>query len=230
MIGRPNPPWYVPPALGPRILVACALLAALAGSLVSCGGDDSSGDTEASGNFPVKVVTAEFPTEQRLGETVLLRLGVRNTGERAVPALTMTISVGGRAGRTSSLPFTIHDPQPDLAQPDRPVWVLAATYPRLAGSSEPGGAQSANQKTFNFGRLEPDETVEAIWKLSAVKEGRFPLVYSVDASLGGEAKAVTAGDTRPGGSFAVEISSVPQEVEVTDSGEVVEIKGEGKGS
>jgi hypothetical protein len=202
----------------------------LTASLAACGGDSPSDDTEATGKFPVKVVTAEFPTEQRLGKTVLLRLGVRNTGEEAVPALTMTISVGGRDGRTSSFPFTIHDPQPGLAQPDRPVWVLAATYPRLAGSSEPGGAQSANQKTFNFGRLEPDRTVEAIWKLSAVKEGRFPLLYSVDAGLGGEAKAVTAGGTRPGGSFAVEISSVPQEVEVTDSGEVVEIKGEGKGS
>ena len=161
---------------------------------------------------------------------MLQKLGVRNAGVRSVPALSMTISVGGRAGRTSSLPFTIHDPQPGLAQPDRPVWVLAATYPRLAGSAEPGGAQSANQKTFNFGRLEPDETVEAVWKLSAVKEGRFPLLYSVDASLGGEAKAVTNGGTRPGGSFDVEISSVPQDTEVTDSGRVVEIKGEGEGS
>jgi hypothetical protein len=205
-------------------------VAALAGTLAACGGESSSGDAEAGGEYAVKVVRAEFPTEQKLGETVLLRLGVRNTGDQAVPALTMTISVGGRQGRTSSLPFTIHDPQPGLAQPDRPVWVLAATYPRLAGSSEPGGAQSANQKTFNFGRLGPDDTVEAVWKLSAVKEGRFPLLYSVDAGLGGEAKAVTGGGTQPGGSFAVEISSVPQDVEVTDSGQVVEIKGEGKGS
>jgi hypothetical protein len=195
----------------------------LTAALAACGDDSSSDGDEASGEFPVKVVTAEFPTEQRLGETVLLRLGVRNTGERAVPALTMTISVGGRAGRTSSLPFTIHDPQPGLAQPDRPVWVLAATYPRLTGSAEPGGGQSANQKTFNFGRLEADEAVEAVWKLSAVKEGRFPLLYSVDAGLGGGAKAVTGGGTRPGGSFAVEISSVPQEVEVTDDGQIVEI-------
>jgi len=206
------------------------VVAVLATSLVACGDDSSSGEGEASGKYPVKVVTAEFPTEQKLGETVLLKLGVRNTGERAVPALTMTISVGGRAGRTSSLPFTIHDPQPGLAQPDRPVWVLAATYPRLVGSTEPGGAQSANQKTFNFGRLKPGETVEAVWKLSAVKEGRFPLLYSVDASLGGAAKAVTDGGARPGGSFAVEISSVPQDTEVTDSGQVVEIKGEDKGS
>jgi hypothetical protein len=175
----------------------------------------------------VKVVAAEFPTAQQLGETVLLRLGARNTGRRTVPALTMTVSVGGREGRTSSLPFTIHDPEPGLAQPDRPVWVLAAKYPKLAGSSAPGGAQSANQKTFNFGPLKPGATVEAIWKLSAVKEGKFTLLYSIDAGLEGEAKAVTSGGAQPSGSFAVEITSVPQNTEVTDSGRVVEIP-EGK--
>lgn len=198
--------------------------------MAACGGDSSTGPDEASGKYPVKVVTAEFPTEQRLGETVLLKLGARNTGEKTVPALTMTISVGGREGRSSSLPFTINDPQPDLAQPDRPVWVLAAKYPKLAGSSEPGGTQSANQKTFNFGRLKPGDTVEAVWKLSAVKEGNFNLLYSIDVGLNGAAKAVTGGDTQPGGSFAVEISSVPPETEVTDDGRVVEIKGEDKGS
>jgi hypothetical protein len=206
-----------------------ASAAVLATSLAACGGDSSSGSAEAEGKYPVEVVTAELPTEERLGQTVLLRLGVRNTGEKAVPALTMTISVGGREGLSSSFPFTIHDSQPGLAQPDRPVWVLAAGYPKLAGSSKPGGAQSANQKTFNFGRLEPDATVEAVWKLSAVKEGRFPLLYSVDAGINGAAKAVTAGGTRPGGSFSVEISSKPQDTEVTDDGQVVEIKGEDQG-
>lgn len=199
------------------------------GSLAACGGESSSGDArEAAGEYPVKVVTAKFPTAQRLGETVLLRLGVRNTGREAVPTLTVTISIGGREGRTSSFPFTINEPQPDLAQPDRPVWVLSAGYPKLAGSSKPGGAQSANQKTFNFGRLEPGDKVEAVWKLSAVKEGRFTVLYSVDAGLEGKAKAVTAAGAQPGGSFAVRISSVPQDTEVTDSGRVVEIHREGK--
>lgn len=225
--------WYVRAALGGnrtaplfrlRALLAGAAVAALAGSLAACGGESSSGGEEAAGRYPVKVTTTELPTRQRLGETALLRLGVRNTGERAVPALTVTISVGGRLGRASSLPFAIHDPQPGLAQPDRPVWVLAANYPKLAGSDEPGGAQSANQKTFDFGRLEPGETVEAVWKLSAVREGRYDLLYTVAAGLEGRAKAVTAAGTQPGGSFAVKISSVPQNTEVTDSGRVVEIQ------
>jgi hypothetical protein len=224
---------YVPAALGRhwtarrfrlRALVACALAVALIASLASCGGDSSAGaEEEVAGDFPVKVVTAEFPTEQRLGETTLLRLGVRNTGRKTVPALNVTISVGGEEGKTSSIPFAIHDPQPGLAQPDRPVWVLADKYPRLSGSSESAGAQSANQKTFDFGPLKPGRTVEAVWKLSAVKEGNFTLLYKIDAGLGGEAKAVTASGVEPGGSFRVRISSETPNTIVTDNGEVVEV-------
>jgi hypothetical protein len=197
----------------------------LTAGLVACGGNDSpsAGSAETAGDFPVEVVRAEFPTAQRLGETSLLRLDVLNSGKGTVPALTVTISVGGEEGETSSLPFAIHDPQPGLAQPDRPVWVLADKYPRLAGSSEPAGAQSANQKTFDFGPLKPGRTVEAIWKLSAVKEGGFTLLYTLDAGLGGEAKAVTRGGTEPGGSFKVRISAETPNTIVTDSGEVVEV-------
>jgi hypothetical protein len=231
--GTARTPCYVAAALGRhwtarrfrlRTPAICTLTVALAASLVACGGDSSSdAGAEVSGDFPVRVTAVAFPTGQRLGETSLLRLGVRNTGRRTVPALTVTISIGGREGRTSSLPFTIHDPQPGLAQPDRPVWVLANEYPKLAGSSEPSGAQSANQKTFDFGALKPGRTVDAIWKLTAVKEGDFTLLYSIDAGLGGEAKAVTGGGAEPGGSFRVRISAETPNTIVTDSGEVVEV-------
>ena len=97
---------------------------------------------------------ASFPTEQHLGQTSLMQLGVRNTGEKTVPALTVTISIAGEEGQTSSLPFGIRDPQPGLAQPDRPVWVLAAGYPRLAGSSEPGRRHDLEPQDL---RLRPAE-------------------------------------------------------------------------
>lgn len=167
---------------------------------------------------------AEFPTSQRLGQTSLLRLGVRNVGKKTVPALTITISIAGREGQTSSLPFGIRDPQPGLAQPDRPVWVLSAGYPKFAGSNAPGGAVTSNAKTFDFGPLRPSRTTEAVWKLSAVRSGKRTLLYGIDAGVSGTAKAETATGVRPGGSFAVDISSVPPNTEVNDSGEVVEIK------
>ncbi|HEX3735596.1 MAG TPA: hypothetical protein VHU86_10665 [Solirubrobacterales bacterium] len=194
---------------------------AVGAMLAACGGSSSDANQPA-GTFKVQVTEASFPTEQRLGQTSLLRLGVRNSGKKTVPALTVTVSVAGKQGQASSLPFGVRDEQVGIAQPDRPVWVLAQTYPRRAGSEEPGGATTSNRKTFDFGPLKPGRTTAAIWKLSAVKTGRFTLLYNVDAGLSGTAKAETKGGVAPGGSFVTEISAVPPDTEVTDSGEVVE--------
>jgi hypothetical protein len=200
---------------------------AVAASLAACG-ESSSDQNQPAGTFHVQVTQASFPTEQRLGQTSLLRLGIRNTGQRTVPALTVTVSVGGKDGQASSLPFGVRDQQAGLASANRPVWVLAQTYPRLVGSSKSGGATTANPKTFDFGPLKPGATTEAVWKLSAVKAGNFTLGYGIDAGLSGTAKAKTEGGVAPGGSFATEISAVPPDTEVTDSGEVVEIKKQRK--
>lgn len=198
---------------------------AVAALLGACGGGESSGDAnEPEGKFQVKVTEANFPTSQQLGQTSLLQLGIRNTGKRTVPALNVSFTIAGEAGESSPLPFGVNDSQKELAQPERPVWVLAATYPRLYGSSDPGGASTSSRKTFAFGPLKPGETTKAVWKLSAVRAGQFDLLYSVDAGLGGKAKAVTGGGSTPGGSFATTISTELPETEVTDSGEVVEIK------
>ena len=101
--------------------------------------------------------------------------------------------------------------------------MLAEHFPKLAGSAEPGGAQTTNPKTFDFGPLKPGATMEAVWKLTAVKAGRYTLLYRVDAGLSGTAKAQTAAGVAPGGSFRVAISSMPPDTIVTDNGEVVEI-------
>ncbi len=191
-------------------------------ALAACGGSESSSDSnEPAGKYPVKIVTAEFPAEQRLGETTLLRLGVRNTGHKTLPALAVTISVGGKEGRSSALPFGYRDPAPGLAQPDRPVWALSARYPKANGSTETAGAETSSPKTFAFGPLKPGKTTEAVWKLSAVKSGKYDLFYEVGAGLNGGAKAETAPGTQAGGSFSAEIVSVPPETEVKDNGEVV---------
>jgi len=194
---------------------------ALAALLGACGGEESSDANQAAGTYEVRVTDASFPTEQSLGQTTLMALGVRNTGKKALPSLTVTVSIAGKEGQASSLPFGVSDRQTGLAQADRPVWVLAAGYPRLADSSDPGGATTSNRKTFSFGPLEPGATTEAVWKLSAVKAGKFTVLYMVNAGLSGTAKAETNG-VAAGGSFATEISAVPPDVEVTDDGEVVE--------
>jgi hypothetical protein len=66
--------------------------------------------------------------------------------------------------------------------------------------------------------------VDVLWKLSAVRTGRYTLVYGIDADLGGAAKAVTSDGVSPGGSFTAQIGSAPLNKEVTDPGEVVEEK------
>jgi hypothetical protein len=202
--------------------VAAGLLAV---SLAACGEESSSDANEAAGAYPVKIVTAEFPAKQRLGETTLLRIGVRNTGHKTLPALAVTIEVGGKEGRASMLPFGYRDPEQGLAQPDRPIWALAAHYPKANGSSERAGAETSSPKTFDFGPLKPAATTEAVWKLSAVKAGSYELFYEIGAGLNGTAKAETAPGTQAGGSFAAQITNVPPETEVTDNGEVVEIEG-----
>jgi hypothetical protein len=211
-----------------RALAVAALAALAALSLTACGGGESSDANEPAGTYPVKVTNAEFPARQELGQTSLLRLGIRNTGEKTIPALTVSFSVGGAEGRTSNLPFGIHDPEPGLAQPDRPVWVLAEHYPKFADSPEPGGAGTSNPKTFDFGPLRPGATANVVWKLSAVESGRWVLLYGIGAGLTEATKAETAGGAKPGGTFTVRIVSRTPDKEVKGSGEVVPIGKRGQ--
>jgi hypothetical protein len=48
----------------------------------------------------------------------------------------------------STLAFAYRDPQPGLASPQRPVWVLEEGYPKLAGTVGRGGAATANRRTL----------------------------------------------------------------------------------
>lgn len=200
-------------------------------ALVACGGGggERQDENEPSGKYPVEINTASFPTRQRLAQTSFLRLGVENTGRKALPTLAITISIAGKQGENAILPFSIRSRQPGLAIPDRPVWILENNYPRLAGSSQPAGAQTANKKTFDFGELKPGDTTEAAWKVTPVQPGSYTLTYRVDAGLTGNAKAVTGDGGPPSGSFVVEISDVPPQTRVNDQGQVVEIQGAGSG-
>jgi hypothetical protein len=199
---------------------------AIAVGVAACGGGGGSADKEPEGHFDVAVVKSEFPTQQHLGQTSTLKIAVKNTGEKKVPGLTINVGIVGKQGETSSLPFGYHDPQPELAQHDRPVWVLAEGYPQLTGSGDSAGARTSSPKSFDFGPLAPGKTVEAEWKLSAVKAGKWTIGYEVGAGLGGKAKAGKKGGASPGGTISTEISDRKTEVKVTDSGEIVEIGGE----
>jgi hypothetical protein len=197
---------------------------ALAALVAACGSSSSSDSNEKAGAYKVAVTDAGFPTKQFIGQTSLMQIDVKNTGDKTVPALTVTVDVEGKEGEEARIPFAIHDPQPGLAGPDRPVWVLAATYPRRANSSEPGGAETSNAKTYSFGPLEPGKSVEAVWKLSAVRAGKYTVGYEIDAGLSGEARAKTSSGVRPGGTFVANITTKLPDTEVNAAGEIVEIQ------
>jgi hypothetical protein len=202
--------------------VGIAVLA-MAALLAACG-ESSSDSNQKAGNYEVKVTEASFPGKQVVGQTSLLKIDARNTGEKTVPDLTVTVDIEGKAGEAARIPFAVHDPQPGLANGDRPVWVLSASYPRLSGSKDPGGAETSAPKTYAFGEVKPGKSVEAVWKLSAVRPGKYTVSYNVDAGLGLETKAITAGGSPPGGTFVTEISTALPETEVNAAGEIVEVE------
>ena len=203
--------------MGSAALAAAALLAA-------CGGS-SSDSNEPAGTYQVKVTRASFPSQQVVGQTTLMKIDVENNGKKTVPALTVSVNIKGKEGETAQIPFSVHEPDPELANGDRPVWVLSASYPRRAGSSDPGGAGTSSPGTYSFGALKPGKSVEAVWKLSAVRPGKYTIAYEVGAGLSGEVKAKTSSGVAPGGSFVTEISTELPETEVNGAGEIVEIEG-----
>ena len=191
---------------------------ALAALLGACGSSGSRQDSsEPSGKFPVEITTSQFPSRQRLAQTEYLKLGVKNTGQNIIQNLAITIS----ADKDAIRPFSIRDPQTDLAAPDRPIWVLDNNWPRLVGASSAFVPPTANEKTYDLGQLNPGQTTEAAWKVVPVRPGSYRLSYGVDAGLNGKAQAVTADGSKPTGSFVVEISSQPPRTAVNGAGQVV---------
>src|SRR5688500_5139140 len=92
-----------------------ALLGALSLAVSACGDDKERQDVnEPSGEFPVAVNAAKFPTDQRLAQTSDLQLEIENTGSDPVPNLAVTIWVGDEKGSES---FSVRSDQPGLADP-----------------------------------------------------------------------------------------------------------------
>ena len=164
------------------------------------------------------MVRAEFKPRQSVARTYDLEIEVRNTGDEIVPAMVATIDL---PGEDSTLAFAARDPQPGLAQPQRPIWVLESGYPRLAGTVGRGGAATANRRTFNFRELDPGETAEMIWRVTAVDPGSYRPTYQIDAGLGTDATAVDASGEVPTGVLPVRITGRAVPTKVDQQGNVV---------
>jgi hypothetical protein len=216
----------------------------LAAGVASCGGSRQDAD-EPEGDFPVSIVSADFPSKQELAQNTNLTLAVENSGDQTIPNLAITIfttsnastgettttTTGATTGTTSTsqeLPtaqgsFSVRSQQEGLAIPFRPVWILEEGFPKLEGETASAGAEAAQTDTYAFGGLAPNQTKRIVWNVTPVQGGTYTVHYRVAAGLQGKAKAVTADGSVPEGEFVVRISTAPPQTRVDDSGRVVPI-------
>jgi hypothetical protein len=187
---------------------------ALAGFVVAgCGGGDPQDKDEPSGTYPVDVVRATFPTQQRLAEKSELQIAVRNAGRKAVPNLAVTVESDEADQTAAAAAFAEASQQPGLADSSRPVWVL---------DDGPKGGVTAYVNTWSLGQLKPNQTKTFVWHVTAVKPGVHAIKYKVAAGLDGKAKAVVAGgNEEPSGTFSINISNKPADARVGSNGQVI---------
>ena len=171
----------------------------------------------------MQVTGASFPSRQLVGQTSLMKIDVSNTGQKTVPTLTVTVNIEGKAGEAAQIPFAVHDPR--RGSPTATARSRCSRRPTPASPAPgPGGARPPARRPYSFGPVKPGKSVEAVWKLSAVRAGKYTVGYEIDAGLSGETKAKTSSGVAPGGSFVADITTSLPETEVNVAGEIVEIK------
>jgi hypothetical protein len=203
--------WYVRDALRARSAGALCLLA-----VAGCGGGERQDENEAEGRFPVEVVTAKFPEDQKLAKSSDLVVTVRNAGRETIPNIAMTVNG-----------FDEKKDDPELADPSRPVFALNGVQVKIAGFPEakeaaPRGCDTAYVNTWACGPLRANEQKTFRWSVTAVRAGDFQIEWKVAAGLDGKAKAVAAGGgPAPRGSFSGSISDEAPDVRVADDGKTI---------
>jgi hypothetical protein len=207
--------WYVRPALQARRNL-CALALAGVVALAGCGGGERQDEDEPEGDFAVEVVAASFPEDQKLAKSSNLVITVRNAGNRTVPNIALTVDG-----------FNFRKPDPDLADPERPQFVVNGVPREIGGFPEakdasPLGCDTAYVNTWACGPLARGKQRTFRWSVTAVKAGDFEINWRVAAGLDGKANAVgPGGGEAPSGSFTGTVSDEAPEVRVADDGETV---------
>jgi hypothetical protein len=196
---------------------ACAALLAVAVA-GGCGGERQDAD-EPSGEFTLQVLDASFPARQSIAQQSRMRIEVRNTDDRELPNLAVTVKTEPARGDEAAIAFAQAADDPRLADSGRPVWIV---------DSGPEGGTSAYTNTWAVGPLLPGQTKTVEWRVTAVQPGDYTVNYRVSPGLDG--KAVPANGQRTTGSFDVTISDEPVPARVNDEGEVVRGEEAGGGT
>jgi hypothetical protein len=185
--------------MGRRATAAAGLVAL---GVAGCGGGDRQDKNEPSGEFPVRVVDATFPSTQHIAAQAPMRITVRNTGTKDIPNVAVTVRG-----------FSYRDTQPGLADPTKPIWIV---------DHGPKGGDTAYVGTWALGRLGPGRSRTFEWRVTPIKAGHYNVSYEIAAGLDGKAKARTRDGGRAAGNFRVDVSGKPADARVDPAtGEVV---------
>ena len=179
-----------------------------------CGGKRQDAD-EPKGRFPVEVLRASFPEKQKLAKRSALVIRVRNSGDKTIPDIAVTVDG-----------FNKREQNAELSDPNRPLFVINGVPRNIGGFPEsqeaaPAGGVTAYVGTWALGKLRPGKERTFRWSVTAVKAGPFHVKYTVAAGLDGKAKAVDANGRIPVGSFAGTISDKAPVTRVADDGKTV---------
>jgi len=195
---------------------ACAATVACALVLTACGGGDPQDANEPKGDFKVEVVRATFPDEQRLARKSDMVITLRNAGDRTIPNIGVTVNG-----------FEYRSTAPDLADPNRPRFVVNGVPVEIGGQPEakdatPRGCDTAYVNTWACGPLRAGEEKTFRWSVTAVKAGPYKIAWRAAAGLDGNARAVGIDtDSPPGGTFTGTISRSVPNVRVAEDGRTV---------
>lgn len=187
-------------------LRTCAAFAAaaLAFGAAGCGGGERRDAGAAGGDYTVDIVRAQFPARQHLAEKPAFVMTVRNTGDRTIPNLAVTVhGFGSRSGGAAD------------ADPREPVWLI---------DRGPAGTTTAIEDTWAAGAVAPGRDVTLRWDVTPVRAGTHKLDYAVAVDVAGTAGARVAGGGRAAGAISVRVDAKPAQARVDPrTGRVVRV-------
>jgi hypothetical protein len=209
---------YVRRALEARRLLGAFAIAGLV-PIVGCGGGERQDANEPDAKFPVELVSATFPKNQALAKKTSLVITLRNSGDRTIPNITVTVDG-----------FNYRSSQPDVADPERPQFAVNGVQREIGGfpeakDSTPVGCETAYVNTWACGPLGAGKQHKFTWSVTPVKAGSYKIDWRVAAGLNGKAKAVSAGGgPAPSGTFTGTVSAAIPKARVADNGKTVVIE------
>lgn len=226
-----------------------ALACAASFAAVGCGGGDRQDEDEPSGEFPVEVVSTDFPEEQKLAKDSKMEIVVRNAGSKEIPVISVTVECPGqksedsgedsgeaeRSGESGGSPsgsgsqgdgFNYRTTFPGVADPSRPQFVVNTIPTRTPrnydrGRLDPLERSSAYVSTFPLGKLAPNREATFVWDVTAVRSGPYKICWRVNAGLDGKAKAKAFQGTPIAGEFSGTVSDEAPDARIADDGRTV---------